>query len=72
MEQEQLVAVHKNNAGEIISFQTSSGRIISYRKALMEATAGNISGVNINEGTEGLSSLISSDGSDFLAYPDIY
>ncbi|MCM3122111.1 DUF3892 domain-containing protein [Mesobacillus sp. AQ2] len=72
MEQEQLVAVHKNNAGEIISFQTSSGRIISYRKALLEAYAGNISGVNINEETNGISSLISADGSDFQTYPDIY
>jgi hypothetical protein len=72
LEQEQLIAVHKNNAGEIISFQTSSGRIISYRKALMEAAEGNISGVSINEGTAGLSSLIAADGSDFLAYPDIY
>ncbi|MBT2677799.1 DUF3892 domain-containing protein [Bacillus sp. ISL-35] len=72
MEQEQLVAVHKNNAGEIISFQTSSGRIISYRKALLEASAGNISGVNINDETDGISSLISADGADFQTYPDIY
>jgi hypothetical protein len=72
LEQEQLVAVHKNNAGEIISFQTSSGRIISYRKALLEASAGNITGVNINEETDGISSLISADGSDFQTYPDIY
>jgi hypothetical protein len=72
LEQEQLVAIHKNNAGEIISFQTSSGRIISYRKALMEASTGTISGVNINEGTDGTSSLVSADGSGFELYPDIY
>ncbi|MBT2695120.1 DUF3892 domain-containing protein [Bacillus sp. ISL-55] len=72
MEQEQLVAIHKNNAGEIISFQTSSGRIISYRKALMEASTGTISGVNINEGGDGMISLVSADGSAFEQYPDIY
>ncbi len=72
MEQEQLVAIHKNNAGEIISFQTSSGRIISYRKAIMEASTGTISGVNINEGADGTNSLVSADGSCFEQYPDIY
>ncbi|MCM3571577.1 DUF3892 domain-containing protein [Mesobacillus subterraneus] len=72
MEQEQLVAIHKNNAGEIISFQTSSGRIISYRKAIMEASTGTISGVNINEGVDGTNSLVSADGSGFEQYPDIY
>ncbi|ESU30215.1 hypothetical protein G3A_22930 [Bacillus sp. 17376] len=72
MEQEQLVAIHKNNAGEIISFQTSSGRIISYRKALLEANTGIISGVNINEGPDGTSSLVSADGPGFEQYPDIY
>lgn len=72
MQQEQLIAVHKNHAGEIISFQTSSGRIISYRKALMEVSAGNISGVNIMEETNGNSSLLTADGSDFQTYPEIY
>lgn len=72
MEQELLIAIHKNNAGEIISFQTSSGRIISYRKALLEANTGMISGVNIYEGTDGATSLVSADGSDFEQYPNIY
>lgn len=72
MELEQLVAIHKNNAGEIISFQTSSGRIISYRKALMEANTGTITGVNINEGEDGTSSLVSADGTGFEQFPDIY
>lgn len=47
MLKEQLVAVYKNPAGDVISFQTSGGRIISYRKALLEAEAGIITGVNI-------------------------
>ncbi|MBT2639152.1 MULTISPECIES: DUF3892 domain-containing protein [unclassified Bacillus (in: firmicutes)] len=72
MEQEQLVAIHKNNAGEIISFQTSSGRIISYRKALMEVNTGTITGVNINEGADGNNSLASADGTGFEQFPDIY
>ncbi|WP_256360196.1 hypothetical protein [Mesobacillus boroniphilus] len=40
MEQEQLVAIHKNNAGEIISFQTSSGRIIPTAKLCWKPTQG--------------------------------
>lgn len=72
MEQEQLVAIHKNHAGEIISFQTSSGRIISYRKALQEAETGTITGVNINEGGDGSTSLVSADGQAFELFPDIY
>lgn len=72
MEQEQLIAIHKNYAGEIISFQTSSGRIISYRKALLEATNGGLIGVNINEDSDGTTSLVSADGSVFDQYPDIY
>ncbi|MDQ0412027.1 DUF3892 domain-containing protein [Mesobacillus stamsii] len=72
MQQEQLIAVHKNHVGEIISFQTSSGRIISYRKALMEVSTGNISGVNIMEETNGNSSLLTADGSDFQTNPEIY
>ncbi|WP_423407169.1 DUF3892 domain-containing protein [Heyndrickxia sp. MSNUG] len=72
MDPEQLVAIHKNHAGEIISFQTSSGRIISYRKALNEAEAGTITGVNINETDEGSASLVSADGLELNQFPDIY
>jgi hypothetical protein len=72
MIQEQLIAIHKNHAGEIISFQTSSGRIISYRKALQEAADGTITGVNIQESGDGFASLMSADGLKFDDYPDIY
>jgi hypothetical protein len=72
MEQEQLVAIHKNHDGEIISFQTSSGRIISYRKALLEASSGAISGVNIIEDADGSASLVSEAGVGFDQFPDIY
>ncbi|RSD26572.1 DUF3892 domain-containing protein [Mesobacillus subterraneus] len=72
MEQEHLIAIHKNHAGEIISFQTSSGRIISYRKAMMEASTGMITGVNIDESDDGSTTLSSEDGAGFGHYPDIY
>ncbi|MGX1264028.1 hypothetical protein RKD55_001832 [Rossellomorea marisflavi] len=39
---EQIVAVQRNQAGGIINFETSSGRIISYRKAVMEANEGTL------------------------------
>jgi hypothetical protein len=72
MDQEQLVGIHKNHAGEIISFQTSSGRIISYRKALLEAAEGMISGVNIHEAADGSASIVSSEGQAFEQFPVIY
>jgi hypothetical protein len=40
MQPEKLIAVQRNHLGEIMSFQTSGGRIISFRKALMEAEEG--------------------------------
>jgi hypothetical protein len=40
MQPEKLIAVQRNHQGEIMSFQTSGGRIISLRKALMEAEEG--------------------------------
>jgi hypothetical protein len=49
MDGEQLTGVFKNHAGEVISFQTSYGRIISYRKAIMEAESGRITGVSIKQ-----------------------
>jgi len=33
---EHIIKVQRNYKGDIISFETSEGRIISYRKALME------------------------------------
>ncbi len=50
---EQLVAVQRNHFGEIISFQTSSGRVISYRKARKEVEDGIIGGAFINEEQNG-------------------
>lgn len=54
MEKEFLVGVQKNNYGEIMSFQTSTGRIISYRKALQEIEQGNLTGYEIFPNHESL------------------
>jgi hypothetical protein len=66
---EQLVALQRNHFGEIISFQTSGGRIISYRKALQEVEEGYIDGVNILAGHDGSSYLTPGMISSFNEYP---
>ncbi len=66
---EHLVAVQRNHLGDIISFQTSSGRVISYRKAIQEADEGLIEGVNINETQNGMSILTSTLDTPFNEYP---
>jgi len=69
--QEQLTGVYRNNEGEIISFLTSNGRVISYRKALMEAEEGTITGVYIHESdSSDLSVTFESSLIDTL--PEIY
>ncbi|MBP2241279.1 regulatory protein YycI of two-component signal transduction system YycFG [Cytobacillus eiseniae] len=72
MYEEQLVAVHRNNHGEIISFQTSSNRVISYRKAILEAEEGIITGVHIKEDREGNSLITPNDVSSFDHFPSIF
>lgn len=37
---ESIVSVERDHLGRVISFQTSSGRIISYQKALQEMNEG--------------------------------
>lgn len=73
MLEEQLVAVHRNHSGEIISFKTSNGRIISYRKALLEAEEGKITGVNIQESADGQSVTFAPEtASSFQDWPNMY
>jgi hypothetical protein len=72
MAEEKLVAVHRNHNGEIISFQTSNGRIISYRKALLEAEEGTINGVSMVEETNGSTMLTPTNDLSFEQYPEIY
>ncbi|ANB61103.1 DUF3892 domain-containing protein [Anoxybacteroides amylolyticum] len=46
-EQETFVAVQKNHEGAIINFKTSTGRVLSYRKAMMEIENGLIANASI-------------------------
>lgn len=72
MEPERIIAVQQNIFGDIINFQTSTGRIISYRKALQEAESGAIDGVEIIE-ENGIQKLApSSTGEDFKDFPLIH
>lgn len=66
---EQIVALQRNYFGEIISFKTSNGRIISYRKALQEAEEGLIDGLHINEDYEGSSYLTPMTTNSFNEFP---
>jgi uncharacterized protein DUF3892 len=44
---EEIIAVDRNSSGEIISFKTTTDRVISYQKALQEIEKGIITGVEI-------------------------
>jgi hypothetical protein len=44
---EEIVAVKKNDDGDIIAFKTSSGRELDYLTALDEAKAGNLAHVDV-------------------------
>jgi hypothetical protein len=69
---EKIVAVHRSHQGEILSFQTSVGRIISYQKALLEAEEGKIAGVYLEESADGSTVLYPADDFSFEQYPEIY
>lgn len=56
-EQETFVAVQKNHEGAIINFKTSTGRVLSYRKAMMEVENGTISGAYVWSGENGECSI---------------
>jgi hypothetical protein len=69
---ESIVALHRNYFGEIISFVTSEGRIISYRKALIEAENGLIQGIKAIAEDNGEISLISEPDQSFDHYPNLF
>ncbi|GGB59233.1 hypothetical protein GCM10011409_40870 [Lentibacillus populi] len=46
-EKEQIVAVRKNDDGDIIAFKTESGRELDYLTALDEAKAGKLAHVDV-------------------------
>jgi hypothetical protein len=45
--QEQIVAVRKNDEGDIIAFKTDSGRELDYLEALSEAKQGKLAHVDV-------------------------
>lgn len=69
---ETIAGLHRNHFGEIISFVTSEGRIISYRKALEEAENGCIQGVQSIENSDGNLSLLPESGKSFDHYPNLF
>jgi hypothetical protein len=69
---EKLVAIHRNHFGDIISFVTSEGRVISYRKALMEAESGLLHGVQSKIDTDGHSYLMPDMEQSFDLYPNLF
>ncbi|WP_064091386.1 DUF3892 domain-containing protein [Rossellomorea aquimaris] len=71
---EEITKVQRNYLGEVISFQTSTGRIISYRKAVLEASEGLLQGVAVLENEWGESELTSEGLNDtsFNEYPTIF
>jgi len=69
---ESIAGVHRNHFGEIISFVTSGGRVISYRKALVEAENGLIQGVQTIEDIDGNMSLIPKHDQTFDQYPNLF
>ncbi|RAP75773.1 DUF3892 domain-containing protein [Paenibacillus montanisoli] len=44
---EQIVAVRKNEEGDLIAFKTDSGRELDYLTALQEAKSGNLAHVDV-------------------------
>lgn len=46
-DQEKIVAVRKNDDGDLIAFQTESGRELDYPEALSEAKAGKLAHVDV-------------------------
>ncbi|KGM45884.1 DUF3892 domain-containing protein [Neobacillus niacini] len=70
---ETVVGIHRNHFGEIISFVTSGGRVISYQKALMEAANGDITGVLAAEDHHG-NLVLSPEQQDqsFDHYPNLF
>jgi hypothetical protein len=71
---EEITRIQRNHDGQIISFQTSTGRIISYQKAIMEAEQGIITGVSVEVDGEGAAQLTNSynDDGDFSHLPAIF
>ncbi|PLS03537.1 DUF3892 domain-containing protein [Neobacillus cucumis] len=69
---ETITAVHRNHFGEIINFVTSEGRVISYRKALMDVEQGLIQGIQTIQDSNGTLSLMPEIEQSFEHFPNIF
>lgn len=69
---EKIIAVERNHMGDIISFKTSNGRVISYRKALMDIENCVIGGVEVTENEKQEEDLSLSIIDSFENYPPIF
>lgn len=69
---ETIVALHRNHFGDIISFVTSEGRVISYQKAIVEAENGVITGVQTYLDTNGHVSLMPEQEQSFDYFPNLF
>jgi hypothetical protein len=69
---ETFIATHRNHKGEIINFVTSEGRVISYRKALIDVENGLIDGIQMVEDGKGNTYLIPDNNNSFDDLPDLF
>ncbi|WML53821.1 hypothetical protein RCG17_03870 [Neobacillus sp. PS3-12] len=69
---EKFIATHRNHSGEIINFVTSEGRVISYRKALMDVENGLIEGIQKVEDGNGNIYLVPENNDSFDYLPNIF
>jgi len=69
---ESIIGVHRNHFGEVMSFVTSSGRVISYQKALVETDAGLIGGIHKQEGPNGDIVLLPDEAVNFDHLPNLF
>lgn len=69
---EKIIALHRHYSGEIISFQTSAGRIISYRKAIKEVENGLIEDVEIDLDVNGDMFIYPTTDATFDEFPQFY
>ncbi|RLQ95167.1 DUF3892 domain-containing protein [Falsibacillus albus] len=71
---ETIEKVQRNHLGNIISFETSSGRIISYQKAIQEIENGLITDVSIQVNADGSERIdsVAGDDPDFNEFPPIF
>ncbi|WP_052352812.1 DUF3892 domain-containing protein [Neobacillus dielmonensis] len=69
---ETIVGVHRNHYGDIISFVTSEGRVISYQKAIVETESGLLDGVLKQDDVDGHIMLTPSHDGNFDHYPTLF